>query len=166
MKFIKKLVLVSLIFSGVSTPALAMRKDLEKMRQCLAATSIQRNYRDYKVRKEFIAHKFARARTHNETQSLLLQMPDEVLNNIGEYLTANELNRLACTSSQLSKIANDPKLRKVIEPWPGFSTFDQQFVEVPEGQLPDGTAIASFQAAQYPVTQALWQEIMVAERIS
>lgn len=38
--------------------------------------------------------------------------------------------------------------------------FRAQFVQVPAGQLPDGTQIAAMQADRYPVTRELWNEIM------
>lgn len=41
-----------------------------------------------------------------------------------------------------------------------LSELDKQFVTIPEGKLPNGTQIASFQADKYPVTQKLWGAIM------
>jgi formylglycine-generating enzyme required for sulfatase activity len=38
--------------------------------------------------------------------------------------------------------------------------YSTQFVKVPAGVLPDGRAVASFEAASYPVTRGLWLDVM------
>jgi hypothetical protein len=153
-------VLGILVISGLSKSALAVRSDLKRH---FAASIIQRNYRDHRVRKACRFRKVQMALTQaNDENSPLLQMPDEILVLIASRLNPNGLGRMACSSRRLARIATDDHVRNSIEPWPGFAEFDAQFVTIPNGFLPDDpNEIASFETGAYPaVTEELWQEMM------
>jgi hypothetical protein len=120
-------------------------------------TPIQKN-----IRRIYFKMKAKALEQANDEQSPLFQMPDEVLALIASHLNADGLNRLACTSQRLARIATDDQVRKAVEPFPSYNEFDAQFVTIPKGFLPyDTNEIASFETGKYPaVTEKLWQEIM------
>ncbi len=49
---------------------------------------------------------------------------------------------------------------KVIAQWPGFKDFSAGFIKIPSGFLPNGLPMGGFEAAKYPVTRDLWNQMM------
>ena len=90
----------------------------------------------------------------NQLESILPQMPHALIGLMTTYLGPSQ----ACQVASLPNVS--AQQREFNHAFPSYDAFDEQFVVIPEGVLPNGVAVASFETGRFPVTNQIWTEIM------